>query len=183
MHNGLTVSYPVSTPQAEIVTYVQNYVRSRGDRWGADGVNFLTSEPIFENESKAYDFLMSKVDDCYGGYAVRYYDTSSVSTTRTKVIDIQIQKTIDKKAEWVLAHSIHNLKAKHITCAKCSSRLNKSYIKGEKCPLCYADLRSKAVLERIKGFEDKIALLRKEKEEHCRPKATVMWLVWFEYNS
>jgi predicted amidophosphoribosyltransferase len=68
-------------------------------------------------------------------------------------------------------------------CVKCGSKLNKSYFRGEKCPLCYADLRSKSVLEKIKGFDDKIALLRKEKEEICRPRATVMWLVWFEYNS
>lgn len=182
MHNIVTVSYPASMSRSEIMSKVDEYVRSHGSGWGTDCVRFL-DEPIQDNESAAQEVLKSNADNHYGGYAVRYYNTSGVSTAQTKVIDIKIQKTIDKKAEWVLAHSIHNLKANLITCVKCGSKLNKSYIKGEKCPLCYADLRSKSVLERIKGFDDKIALLRKEKGEICKPKAAVMWLVWFEYNS
>lgn len=78
-----------------------------------------------------------------------------------------------------------NQKAAYIGCRSCGSKLNKDKLRGESCPLCYSDLRSATVLNRIDGFDKKKdELLSKIEIEQVKQKkkAEVKWLVGYEYH-
>lgn len=182
MHNIVTLSYPISMPQSEIMSKVDEYVHSHGSGWGTDCVRFLDG-PIQDSESDAQEVLRSNADNHYGGYAVRFYDCASVSTKETNAIQKQIESIMEKKSTFIKTHSIATLKAAFISCPNCASKLNKSKLNGQKCPLCYADLRSKSILEKIKGYDEKINALYLKKINIAKSKAEVKWLVRFEYNS
>ena len=77
------------------------------------------------------------------------------------------------------------LKAAYVGCSSCGSRLNKEKLRGEKCPLCGTDLRSQSTLDRLKALRSKhLEIMSQLEDERCKDKnkATIKWLVKFEYH-
>lgn len=169
----------------EISDKVLTKVRNSGDGYGTNKIQFPT-EKIFDTEQMALDYIDEIDTDFYGGYAVRFYDYTNVKPSakieelRKKIVENHV-----KKNEYIAEHSVRKQKAAYIGCQECGSKLNKLKLKGEHCPLCFADLRSATVLNRIAGFD-------KKKEDLCnkieveqvkyKNKADVNWLVKYEYH-
>ena len=81
-------------------------------------------------------------------HAVKFWDITSEAAKN----GINLKKERD---EFVSLHSIHKSND-FVFCSSCLSTLNPRYIKGEKCPLCGADLRSRAVLDELNKYDQKL---------------------------
>ena len=186
MHNIMYFIFSEKMSANAIEKKVFEFVHSNGDGCGTDRVKFVDYK-IFENEEKARDYIKSLANDWYQGYAVKFYDYSKVKNTKKiDELEAKIKETLDKKNEYVSAHSIKNFKASYVGCSKCGSKLSREYLKGNRCPLCGSDLRAESTLERIASFDKRIkeynAKIQQEKTKQ-KDKAEVKWLVKFEYHS
>lgn len=187
MHNILYRIFDENVSRSTIIGYVRDVVAHSGDRYGTDNVEFYTPSQPLVNRAAAEEWIRSHDNGFYKGIAVRFYDHSKCK--KTKKIETLEQRIADnqhKATEFIKAHSVKTFKAAYIGCPCCGSRLNREKLHGEKCPLCYEDLRAKSTLERIEGFKKKEKELRAQLEEEKqkdKKNVSVKWLVKFEYHS
>ena len=114
--------------------------------------------PPLESEEEAHEFIKARDNGWYDDHAVRFKDYSGAEkTAKIKEYESKVTELLEAEKEYRDAHSIHILKARHIGCPKCESRLNKEFIVGEKCPLCRTDLRSKTTLDKLEWYKQKRA--------------------------
>ena len=89
------------------------------------------------------------------------------------------------RTEYISAHSVRKFQAKYIGCQKCGSKINKEYLRGERCPMCNTDLRSETTLKKIEWYGEKIDEYHSRIEAEKRKqqnKAKIKWLVKYEYH-
>lgn len=122
----------------------------------------------------------------YDDHAVKYHKTGEVKESKTLInLRERLAKEQENKVKYEEGHAISNFKAALVTCKRCTSKINKAYLKNNRrdyiCPVCGNDLRAEYVVERIKKFDDKIADLKnkvKAEEEKCKKKAKSNQIVW-----
>ena len=141
--------------------------------------------PPLESEEAAHEFIKKHDNGWYDDHAVRFKDYSRAEkTAKIKEYETKISELFAAEKEYREAHSIHLLKARHIGCPKCESRLNKDFIRGENCPLCHTDLRSKTTLEKLEWYKNKRADYQARIEaEKRKQKCQITWLVKYEFHS
>lgn len=83
-----------------------------------------------------------------------------------------------------------DFKSQYLGCKKCGSKLNKDYLKSNKCPLCHEDMRSDTVLKniaRLRNLEKELGKAIREEElrlsEKAGKKCEILWLVKVEYHT
>ena len=155
MHNIIHWVYPEKTDKNKIEKDVTNYVQTHGDKYGTDNIRFLAG--VFENEEQARTHINEIDNGFYSGYGAKFYDFSKVKNTKKiDELNAKIDETFKKRDEYISTHHVKDFKASFIGCAKCGSKLSKQYLRGDKCPVCYSDLRAESTLERIANFDKRI---------------------------
>lgn len=186
MHNILHWAYPEKTSISVIESDVINYVKSHGDRYGTERIVILSTMP-FDNEEQAETYIREMDRGFYGGYAVKFYDYSQTQDTKkTKQLKIKLADIMHKKSEYIATHHVKDFKASYIGCSKCGSKINKQFLRSDKCPVCYQDLRAESILERIANFDTRIIECQEKIQQEIqkqKDKAEKKWLVKFEYHS
>lgn len=143
----------------------------------------LKDVPVFRTKDEAKEYIRDNSNKYYRkvDVGVRYIDYSNVKPTKA-MLDLKrrINETVQKKEKYEEEHSIASFKSKFIGCPTCQSKLNKTFLTGNKCPLCHSELRSETTLTTISNYLLKIKNL--EKEYHCiekeqYKKGKVYWLV------
>lgn len=86
-------------------------------------------------------------------------------TKTMKTLRERTEREREKKEAYATAHSVHAAKSGFITCPNCGSKLNRTAFKGEKCPLCNTELRSKTTIDTLAGYETNIKKWSKEYKE------------------
>ncbi len=186
MHNIRYLTYKEDISRALVMADVCEIASRDGDGYDSN-LTWHSNVPPLESYEEAEKFIKEKDNGWYDEHAVRYKDYSSAKkTAKITEYETKISELNTAKNEYKKAHSVHSFQAKHIGCAKCGSRLNKEYLRGEYCPLCRADLRAKTTTEKLQWYDDKIkdyqSRIDKEKQKqkkHCK----IMWLVKIEYHS
>jgi hypothetical protein len=146
-------------------------------------LKFLEQIPIQASQEDA-DEKLNALYTKYGreyDYAVRYYDTGKESK-KEQDLQRRITELESKYKKYVALHSIHTLKADYIGCPNCGSRLRKDLLKGESCPLCRYDLRSKTTKETLDNYISKMGELEKQlrAEKTKNHSKNVCWAVHAE---
>ena len=95
-----------------------------------------------------------------------------------------------KKAEYAKVHSVSTFKAEYVGCQECGSKLKRTLLRSESCPLCRAELRSKTTMETLARYDNNICELNERiQEERLKiekkniAKAKIKWLVKIEYHT
>ena len=177
--------YPATWTLKKITDDVINFVQTHGDRYGTDRLRVPT-ERVFDNIDEANAYIDNADKGWYDGIAVKFLDYTGVSATK-KITEYEdkITDILQKKKEYIKAHSVHQQKAAYIGCPDCGSKLNKDKLRGEHCPLCGQDLRAESTLERINSFDVRVNELNAkiaEERKKQKAKATVKYLVKYEYH-
>ena len=187
MHNIIYRSYPEKSTHESIIRECLNIVRSNGNRYGTTGIRFLEGS-ICDNRESAIDYIAARDRGDYDGLAVRYYEFGKVPETK-RVTDLRAKFAEVEKArhEFYAEHLPTAAKAEYIGCRGCGSKINRQYLLSKvSCPVCHADLRSNSVLERLRKYENQLHDLQEKINAELlksREKASVLWLVKFEYHS
>lgn len=189
MHNINYLDFPENTSEKSITSEILSVISRSGDGYGTESVQFDRSTIC-----KSYDDAVDWIDHhdrngsySYSGIAVRFYDYNEVKPTKKmEQIQNRIGETQKKAREYIMTHSVKNLKASFIGCPTCGSKLCRERMHSECCPLCNTDLRSETTREKIKEYQEKIRVLSDQlKSERFANKknVTIRWLVKYEYHS
>lgn len=120
----------------------------------------------------------------YQDFAIPFY--SVLSAKPTKPVEKLIQRLEKLKADQIHyeeSHMVNQLAAKLITCKHCESKLAKAFLKSNRCPVCWRDLRSPSVLKRLQKYDTDIQTIQGQladlKKKQAK-KGPVNWLVKVE---
>ena len=151
-------------------------------------IRFL--DPICEDRERAYEYIQSHDRGWYDQLAVRFRVYPKCEPTKTLLtLKEREQKEREKRVAYEIAHSVSSFKVEYIGCPHCGSKLKRTLLRSNSCPLCHTELRSKTTMDTLKRYEDNIKSLSKQILEEERKinkknekKAKVMWLVKIEYH-
>ena len=137
----------------------------------------------YEEAEMALKIKRSQWSRNYTGY-VAFRDLNSVAESKgIKELKRRIDLECEKKIRYGLDNNVKAQKADYIGCRKCGSKINKTYIQANRCPVCDFDLRSDTFKKRMAGYQEKIDKLTKELNEEKKKnaaKAPVKYLVMYE---
>ena len=137
----------------------------------------------YEEAEEALEGKRSEWSRNYTGY-VAFRDLESINKTK-RIIELKekIESEKEKKIRYGLDNNVKDQKADFIGCRKCGSKINKTYIQANRCPVCDFDLRSDTFKKRLAGYQQKIDKLVQELNEEKKKntaKAPVKYLVMYE---
>ena len=184
-HAVLYRSFDVKKSRQSIADEVLNVVANSGDCYGTQRIHF--NESKVKSYEEAQQFLEKESrGQYYPGEAVMYYDTDHLPENKAvAALRSKYKKTLDDLQKFNEESTVRNFKAKYIGCKKCGSSLSKDFLRGDSCPLCRADLRSKTTLDRISAYQKRLEDIQKKIESEKKKqweKASLKWMVRFEYH-
>lgn len=145
---------------------------------------------ICDNREDAEKYIESHDSGWYDQLAVRFREYQRLEPSKAMTsLQIRLVAEMDKKKAYEKAHSVSTFKAEFIGCPKCGSRLKRTLLKRESCPLCGTELRSQTTMDTLGRYEKNIRNLEKKIKEEERKsqkknveKSKVKWLVKIEYH-
>ena len=145
---------------------------------------------ICDNREQAHEFIEKNDDGWYDQLAVKYRKYPPCTPTKALLkLKERLEKEREKKSAYAKAHSIASFKIEFIGCPHCGSKLKRTLLRGNSCPLCGTELRSKTTMETLKRYKENIQNLEKQiYEEECKinkrniKNSKLMWLVKIEYH-
>lgn len=183
-----TIDYRVfdkGTTEREILKWLNTFAFDPQETGGYHS-NLTFHKEVYDNIEEAEKAIKKYDKGWYSDHAVLFRDCAGVKETpKMKELNLKIKEVYDKRSDFIKKNSIKNRTSKYIGCSECGSKLSVEHLRGEYCPLCRNDLRSKTVLERIKGYDSKMSELEAkylELEHKQKDKAEVKWLVKYEYH-
>ena len=190
MHEIRYFKYDEDTNKKEIENEMYDISIKYSDYGGKINRRIRWLDNICEDEESAYKYIESFDNGYYDQLAVRFRVYPNCEPTKTLFsLKERKQKEIVKRNDYEKAHSIASFKVEYVGCSKCGSKLKRTLIRENSCPLCKAELRSKTTLETIKRYENNIDRLEQQiKEEQKKTnkknikKSKVKWLVKIEYH-
>jgi hypothetical protein len=199
-HNVRYEDYPLNVDKKQVQSGWDEYVRHEDWGEGASGLpnSIRWLDRTFDSYEAARSFI-EKQDEriWYNCMAVKYKDvkhdalrSSKPSKKETELIAaIKAQReNLDKITRNA---SVQNRTSEYIGCEKCGSKLKRTLLRSQFCPLCGNDLRSKTNLDRIANAGARLDELIKKRdlEEEKRldglkkTSSEIRWLVKVEYHT
>lgn len=188
MHNIEYYTYPENCDRAKVKAEIDDFVAMEDYQEGCSGlynpIRWIETEiyPDYETAQKAIE-KMDRGD--YDNLAVRYidfqrYTDAKVEELQEKVMDAY--KELNRRDNIIYANTV---KAAYITCKVCGSKLSRTHLTSNKCPLCRTDMRPESLKKIVDIARKKWETAQKNLVQYRRKKAkkTVMWLVKFEYHT
>lgn len=181
MHERQFWSYPINVSQTKVLKEVQYRADLEGDHKGqVKGIAW--SSLIFPNFDKAQEYLLN----CGKNMAVQYKDLPKEEPKAVQTAREKVKETEHKYFDADRKFHFENVKSEFIGCKKCGSKINRTYLKKNYCPICNNDLRPNTTLEKIgkykaeweKAKNNLNEEINKAKAKNCEMK----WLVSFEYH-
>lgn len=99
-------------------------------------------------------------------YIVNKRFAANADYQKIKSLETQLVRVTTMYHELDVRTAIYNNQgSEFVHCKSCRSRLARKYIKGNKCPLCGNDLRSAAVVNRLKRLQEMQKELRDKRDK------------------
>jgi hypothetical protein len=145
------------------------------------------TDTVFDNREKAKEYL-ERYEGKYEDVAVIYKEFEDKETVKIKRLKEKVKTLAKQRGEYKQKNLLGNRKSKTITCPKCKSVLNISYLTSyneerHNCPLCAEELLSNTVVERKRKFLEDMSKINKEikkeieKENKKQENFKLRWLV------
>lgn len=186
MHNIGYLVYSEKANKNIVMDEIHTIARRNGDGYNTT-MKWHDELPPFETEAEAHQWIEEHDNGWYDDHAVLFRDYSNAKKTKKiEEYENKIAELYKAEREYRQAHSVKKLQASLIGCTKCNSKLSKEYLRGEYCPLCGTDLRSKTTLDKLEWYKSKrneyekrIEDEKKKQKDSCK----IMWLIKYEYHS
>lgn len=188
-HNIRYASYPEKVNKNAVQKDWDHYVRMEDWQEGASGlpnpIRWIEN-PVYRSREDAEEAISKLDKGWYDQLAVKYYENIPRKTdSKLKELEdarTEAMKEYDKRSTTVYPAT---LQANLITCKKCGSKLAKSYLKYNHCPLCSEDLRPDHILKSIAAAKAKYDRRIKEVEDYKKKHSNknICWLVKIEYHT
>lgn len=199
-HNVRYYDYKVNVNKSEVQEELDDYVRHADWEEGASGLPnpIRWVDRTFNSYEEAKAFIEREDRNrWYNCMAVKYRTVKSDALRQSKQskkeaeLTARIKEQMDRLNKLTELSSIQNRTSEYIGCEKCGSKLKRELLKGECCPLCRNDLRSKTNLERMANARARADALRDERDAEEKKRieslkkssGEIRWLVKIEYHT
>lgn len=182
--------YDIKTDKRRIESEMNEIAREDGDYHSGLNSSIRWLDHICEDRERAYSYIESNDKGWYDQLAVKFreYPKSEPTKALLKLKDRK-DKEIEKRNAYEKAHSISSFKIEYIGCPHCGSKLKRTLLRNNYCPLCLTELRSKTTIETLQRYADNIVKIKeliKEEERKINKKniakSKIKWLVKIEYH-
>ena len=190
MHNINHVVYSINISKEVITKEIDNHVKQETWQEGGHGlikpIRFI--DKVMSDYDTAEQFLRENDDGWYDQLAVKFKDTPRNKSTK------KLDELTQKRKETFLEYDQLNrkvaaldFKAIFVSCKHCESKINKAYIKSNRCPICNKDMRSETTLKRLESMKAKLAKIdtdiKAEERKLAEKYGEIKWLVKYEYHT
>lgn len=177
-----------------ITESLQDCARRNSDAGGLYyGVQFKDITP-FASRDEAYAYIQ-RVDKDYLNICVPYLDYPNIKVDESKLKELN-DRYVALHQEYYARrdrqfYTTETVKSQYLGCKECGSRLAVKYLRGNRCPLCGAEMRPDTEMKRLDALKarfdkagDDLAKARAKEEEKAKKgvKPTKMWLCKIEYH-
>lgn len=200
-HNIKHCDYPERVDRKKISQEINSYISYETRQEGGSGllhpIRWIEDCGILTDYDAAEKYISEHDNGWYDALAVRYYvvDERLLSSQKLMQLNKQQAELYKKYTEKNEARYVDSVSTAYIGCKQCGSKLSREYLKKmnshvNHCPLCNADLRSvttqnsiAALKKRLDSCREQVNTETKKLEVKMRKKASVRWLVKFEYHT
>lgn len=191
-HNIRHEDYPLTVNKQKVEASWNEYVRHEDWQEGASGLPnpIRWVDRVFDSYNDAYAYIEREDrNHWYNCMAVKYKDYPTPKPSKSLAdLNARVKAQQDNLNKIVNDSGIQHRTSEYIGCEKCGSKLKRTLLKGNKCPLCGEDLRSKTNLDRIANATAKLTKLREQyaeayEAEQKKAKYEIRWLVKVEYHT
>ena len=175
--------------EAGINDYVRQHTLGEGGHGLDSPIRWI--DHICDNYEDALEYIRSHDRGWYDQLAVKYYDYPKLEPTKTMItLQERLKAEREKRVAYAAAHAVSTFKAEYIGCPECGSKLKRTLLRGNSCPLCHAEMRSKTTMETLQRYDancdelaKKIKAEERKMQEKMRKQAKVVWLIKTEYHT
>ena len=191
MHNIEHRTYPEYCDKNEVQIDLDEYVASQDRGEGCSGlsndIRWLESAGVIADRDTAYKYLESHDRGWYDNLAVRFYAQKGAKSTekRTAELNKRVRDCADRYRKLSQEFWPHTVKSDFVGCKHCGSKIKRTYLSTNFCPVCQMDLRPETTLNRLSSLKksyDKAAAALKEHQTK-NGGSVIKWLVKFEYHT
>lgn len=187
-HNICHRNYPEKVNKKEVQAEWDEYVRMEDWQEGASGL----ANPIrwIDKTYSSYEEASNAIKEMDRGWydqlAVKYISREqNKNDEKLKALNEEVSKAYTEYSNREKKNYPKTLSANLITCQKCGSKLAKTYLNSNFCPVCRNDLRPEHIMKSILAAKNKWqrAQTKVKEYEAKHGKENVMWLVKIEYHT
>lgn len=192
-HETRYTSYDENVNRRAVYAQWSEHAMHDGWQEGCHGLNHdirWIEGPILNSYDEAYEYIKEHDSGWYDQLAVRYREVKLSDSKKIMEIKERLQKEIQKRKDYEAAHSVSTFKAEFVGCPDCGSKLKRTLLNSEKCPLCKTDLRGRTTLETLARYDANIEKYRKQIKDESKKilakaekNAVIKWLVKVEWHS
>lgn len=187
-HNVEHFFYPKNVDKVKVQKELDNYVAHQDWQEGCTGlykhIRWLP-DVICKNEDEAYEVIKRKDDGWYDQLAVLFYNTHEVEDDKMRELNKKRNEAMFEYQDRDRKLYAETVKAQFIGCKKCGSRLARSFLKSNNCPVCRTELRPEHMMKSISSAKNKLDRAQRAMDEYRERhgKKELMWLVKIEYHT
>lgn len=175
--------------EADINDYVRQHTRGEGGHGLNSPIRWI--DHVCDNREDAMEYIRSHDRGWYDQLAVKYLDYPELEPTKTMLtLRERLRAEQEKRGAYAAAHAVSTFKAEYVGCPECGSKLKRILLRGNSCPLCHSEMRSKTTMDTLQRYDanctelsKKIKEEERKMQEKARKKATIKWLIKTEYHT
>lgn len=182
-------TYKDGTDLKKICAGIDEHVRHATYREGGHGlisaIRFI--DQVMADYDDAMDYIKGHDRGNYDQLAVKFRKLPHGKTTK-KIDELNKKIKAARQEYYALNNEVpaKTFKAEYVGCRHCGSKINRTYIKSNYCPVCHGDMRSETILNKLDALRKKIerwsADLQVEERKLAEKYGEIYWLVKIEYH-
>lgn len=183
-------TYKESSDLKKICAGIDEHVRHATYREGGHGLinSIRFVDKVMADYDEAMDYIKAYDRGNYDQLAVKFRRIPQGKTTK-KIEDLKEKIKTTRHELYELNNEVpaKSFKAEYVGCRHCGSKINRTYIRSNSCPICHGDMRSETILKKLDTLRAKIDKLSTDLQVEERKLAEkygeIYWLVKIEYHT
>lgn len=171
--------------QQKLDHYVSMEDWQEGCKGLGQNIRWLESAGIMESDEEAQQYISDHDRGNYDQLAVRFYVYEQPDSSIMKSLEGRRSEALSAYLELQNRVWPAERKADYVGCRGCGSRLCRTFLKSNMCPVCKADLRSDTALRVVTAAKARYDKADKAVKDYTNThgKKIVKWLVKIEYHT
>lgn len=187
-HNIDYFIYPEHIDRKKVQAELDDYVAHIDWQEGCQGlftpIRWINGK-VFADRNEAEKYINRIDNHNYDQIAVQFYDHECKPDDKYKELQAKADeayKEFTRREHILYAQTVTST---FIGCKKCGSRLVRTYLKSNLCPVCQTDMRPDHMKKSVEAARSKWNRARDTSVDYLKKKAKkrVMWLVKIEYHT
>ena len=187
-HNIEYFTYPRNVNKARVKKDLDNFVAHADWQEGASGLCHpirWIEDKVYSSEEEARSAIHSMDNKWYDQIAVLFQNSNDPNDEKIRELR---KKSIEARDEYQKRDRVlyaEKVTSAFIGCKNCGSKLARTFLHSNSCPVCHVELRPEHMMKSISSAKNKWLRTQREVEEYIQKKGKkdVMWLVKIEYHT